>query len=158
MTRSIRQYWVLQVETSFKEYYNHFRRISQKTAFELYDKKQFKHKKFFFSQRTAQSQLWFEIKTSEEDKADYEQQRKEILTRELQLLKNSQSRLSIKNNAFLVFENKLLDIASNEKIVSGSIEQSIDELMRIEIIKKIPAENDENEFDEIVNIKSVMED
>ena len=100
----------------------------------------------------------FEIKTSEEDKADYEQQRKEILTRELQLLKNSQSRLSIKNNAFLVFENKLLDIASNEKIVSGSIEQSIDELMRIEIIKKIPAENDENEFDEIVNIKSVMED
>ena len=79
----------------------------------------------------------FEIKTSEEDKADYEQQRKEILTRELQLLKNSQSRLSIKNNAFLVFENKLLDIASNEKIVSGSIEQSIDELMRIEIIKKM---------------------
>ena len=42
--------------------------------------------------------------------------------------------------------------------MSGSIEQSIDELMRIEIIKKIPAENDENEFDEIVNIKSVMED
>ena len=100
----------------------------------------------------------FELITPDDDQKDYLNKRKEILQKELNLLIKSQSRLTIKGNSLLDYDNKLLDIADLDKIVSGNVDQSIDELMKISILKKMPLDQDENEFNELANIKPVMED
>lgn len=98
------------------------------------------------------------ILTPDQASSLYTSKRQEIFTRELELLKKSQSRLSIKNNPLLLYDNMLLDIDSQEKIVSGSIDQSIEDIMRLEIIKKLPQEENEGEFNELATIKPVIED
>jgi Cactus-binding C-terminus of cactin protein/Conserved mid region of cactin len=100
----------------------------------------------------------FELITPQQDKSSYSLTRTTILNKEIALLKKSQSRLSINSNLFLKFDNKLLDISSAEKIVNGNLELSMDDLMRIDLMKKNPVESDEKELNEVVNIKPVLED
>lgn len=100
----------------------------------------------------------FELLTADEDISLTLISRKETLAKELELLKLSQSRLSITTSPLLEFDNKLLDISANDKIMSGNLNQSIDEMMKLEILKKMPVDADENEFSELVNIKPVMEE
>ena len=102
--------------------------------------------------------LGFEIITEDQDHSSYLESRKRILERELCLLKQSKSRLSITNSPLLQYDNKLLEISAADKIVSGDINQSIDDIMKIEIMKKMPPDANENEFSELVNIRPVVED
>jgi len=100
----------------------------------------------------------FELLSEAEDTQKRSERKSKILEHELSLLKSSQSRLSIKSNPLLHFENSLLDLDSMEKIVKTGVSESIEDIMRLELAKKSSGNPDENDFGELVNIKPVMQD
>lgn len=100
----------------------------------------------------------FEILTETQDSDKRSENKSRILKSELDLLRSSKSRLSIKANPLLNFENNLLDLDTMEKIFKNGNSDSIEDIMRLELAKKSSLNLDENDFGELVNIKPVLQD
>jgi len=98
------------------------------------------------------------IITADKEQKTYSQSRREIMLKELENLIERQKRLISKKNPLLSSDSALYNVLRNEKVVSGNIENSIEDLMKIDMMKFMKLEDGETEFGEIVDLKPILED
>ena len=96
------------------------------------------------------------ILTEEEDIQIYNTLRKTTLEAECEAFRTSKDRFKV-SNPLITKENALYTISRHEKLVSGKLEKTVEDLMRIELIKQNPLEEDEEEFGESIELKPVLE-
>jgi hypothetical protein len=98
----------------------------------------------------------FSILSEEQDIENYNLLRKSTLEAEIQSLKSSKDRFKVAN-PLLSSESGLYSVARYEKLVSGKLENTVEDLMRIELLKQNPLQDDEEEFGESMELKPVLE-
>lgn len=94
----------------------------------------------------------------EEERKIYTEQRSETLRKELEDLIISQQKLVNKPNPLLTSDSALYNVLRNEKVVGGDLENSVDDLMKIDMMKLYKPEDGEIEFGELVSLKPILED
>ncbi|CAG9311601.1 unnamed protein product [Blepharisma stoltei] len=98
------------------------------------------------------------IITPDEEQKAYSNSRRQILLKELEDLIERQKRLISKKNPLLSSDSALYNVLRHEKVVSGNIENSIEDLMKIDMMKNMKLEDGESEFGETIDLKPILED
>jgi hypothetical protein len=97
-----------------------------------------------------------EVRTCEEDALHYSRMRSEVLAAMVE--KCFQSRNKLESNPLLSTASSRFYVTSREKVVRGRLEQTVEDLMRLEVLKHAPIEDDEEEISECLDLKPILED
>lgn len=96
------------------------------------------------------------LRTPEEDALIYSQSRSEIL--EMMLVRCLQNRSRLESNPLLSNQSSRFYVTNREKVVRGRLEQTVEDLMRLEVLKQAPMEADEEELSESLDLAPILED
>jgi hypothetical protein len=97
------------------------------------------------------------ILSEEEDKIQQITTRNAILEKEIESFLLSAKRLDPGSNALIAENSSRFSIVRTEKLRTDSMDKTMEDLARMELLKNLPLEDGEEEFGQIVDLKPVLE-
>ena len=97
------------------------------------------------------------VVTEAEDVSQQAASRAAILEKEMASFMSSSKRLDLKANPLIAQDTSRFNIVRMEKLHSETMERTMEDLVRVELLKNLPAEEGEEEFGQVVDVKPVLE-